>query len=103
RRRHTRFSRDWSSDVCSSDLAEWQAQIESLQQKIQRLEPVNLAAIQEHAEQSERKQYLDAQMNDLTSALETLENAIRKIDRETRDRKSVVEGKRTAHDRRTLQ
>ena len=68
------------------DPGEWRTQIESLQQKIQRLEPVNLAAIQEHAEQAERKQYLDAQMNDLTSALETLENAIRKIDRETRSR-----------------
>src|SRR5690606_39586971 len=27
RRRHTRFSRDWSSDVCSSDLEEWQARL----------------------------------------------------------------------------
>jgi chromosome segregation protein len=69
-----------------ADPAEWQREIESLAQKIQRLEPVNLAAIQEYAEQSERKQYLDAQMTDLTTALETLENAIRKIDRETRSR-----------------
>ncbi|HET8897913.1 MAG TPA: chromosome segregation protein SMC, partial [Rhodanobacteraceae bacterium] len=68
------------------DPSEWQGQIEGLRQKIQRLEPVNLAAIQEHAEQAERKTYLDAQMNDLTSALETLETAIRKIDRETRSR-----------------
>ncbi len=55
-----------------------------LEQKIRRLEPVNLAAIQEHAEQAERKTYLDAQLADLTEALETLETAIRKIDRETR-------------------
>ena len=54
--------------------------------RIRRLEPVNLAAIQEFGEQSERKQYLDAQNDDLTSALETLESAIRKIDRETRGR-----------------
>ena len=42
-------------------------------QKIVRLEPVNLAAIQEHAEQSERKTYLDNQLTDLVSAMETLE------------------------------
>ncbi|MBS0464945.1 MAG: chromosome segregation protein SMC, partial [Proteobacteria bacterium] len=57
-----------------------------LELRIKRLEPVNLAAIQEYGEQSERKQYLDAQNDDLTAALETLEGAIRKIDRETRGR-----------------
>jgi len=64
----------------------WQQKLADLEAKIRRLEPVNLAAIQEHAEQSERKVYLDAQYADLTQALETLENAIRKIDRETRTR-----------------
>jgi chromosome segregation protein len=64
----------------------WQQQLTDLAQKIVRLEPVNLAAIQEHAEQSQRKDYLDAQLADLTSALETLEGAIKKIDRETRQR-----------------
>jgi chromosome segregation protein len=64
----------------------WKQELESLGQKIQRLEPVNLAAIQEHEEQSQRKTYLDAQLADLGSAMETLENAIRKIDRETRQR-----------------
>jgi hypothetical protein len=41
-------------------------------------------AIDEFKEQSQRKEYLDAQNADLMEALETLENAIRKIDRETR-------------------
>lgn len=54
--------------------------------KMRRLEPVNLAAIQEFGEQSERKNYLDSQNADLTQALDTLEEAIRKIDRETRGR-----------------
>ena len=45
-----------------------------------------MAAIQEHAEQSERKTYLDNQLADLASAMETLEAAIKKIDRETRQR-----------------
>ena len=45
-----------------------------------------LAAIAEHAEAAQRKEYLDAQDTDLVGALETLEDAIRKIDRETRGR-----------------
>src|SRR5690606_16415495 len=54
--------------------------------RIQRLGPINLAAIDEYSTQSERKQYLDAQNTDLETALAMLENAIRKIDRETRTR-----------------
>jgi chromosome segregation protein len=42
--------------------------------------------VEEYQQQSERKQYLDAQNEDLESALATLEAAIRKIDRETRSR-----------------
>ena len=64
----------------------WHARHEELLQKIRRLEPVNLAAISEYAEQSERKNYLDMQFADLTQALDTLEGAIKKIDRETRTR-----------------
>jgi chromosome segregation protein len=66
------------------DAAQWRQQLVDIGQKIVRLEPVNLAAIQEHAEQSERKTYLDNQLTDLTDAMETLEGAIKKIDRETR-------------------
>jgi chromosome segregation protein len=69
-----------------AEPSQWQSQLADLAQKIARLEPVNLAAIQEHAEQSQRKEYLDSQLTDLTSAMETLEGAIKKIDRETRQR-----------------
>jgi chromosome segregation protein len=54
--------------------------------RMRRLEPVNLAAIHEYGEASQRSEYLDSQHVDLTTALETLEDAIRKIDRETRGR-----------------
>jgi len=54
--------------------------------RIGRLGPINLAAIDEYKTESERKNYLDAQNEDLNDALETLENAIKKIDRETRTR-----------------
>jgi chromosome segregation protein len=66
--------------------AVWHDTFEQLERRIQRLGAINLAAIDEFQEQSERKKYLDAQFADLTEALETLENAIRKIDRETRTR-----------------
>ncbi len=66
--------------------ADWQDKLEKLAARIQRLGPINLAAIDECAQLTERKSYLDAQHEDLTSALTILENAIRKIDRETRSR-----------------
>jgi len=57
-----------------------------LQQQIEEIGPVNMAAIQELATETERKVYLDSQMLDLVQATETLEDAIKKIDRETRDK-----------------
>lgn len=65
---------------------QWEQLLAELGQKIERLGQVNLAAIHEFQEQSERKEYLDRQFKDLTDALDILENAIRKIDRETRTR-----------------
>ncbi|MFQ5994828.1 MAG: chromosome segregation protein SMC [Acidiferrobacterales bacterium] len=64
----------------------WQSLIEELQAKIERLGPINLVAIEEYEEQAERKKYLDKQYSDLSEALETLEEAMRKIDRESRAR-----------------
>ena len=64
----------------------WEEKLEKVRRRIERLGPINLAAIDEFKEQSERKEYLDSQLADLNTALETLENAIRKIDRETRTR-----------------
>jgi len=72
------------SDSCQ--LKDWERNIEQLAQKIQRLGAINLAAIDEYKEQSERKVYLDSQLADLNEALEILESAIRKIDKETRAR-----------------
>ena len=69
----------------ASDSA-WEAALEQLAGRIQRLGPINLAAIDEYQQQSERKRYLDAQNDDLVEALDTLENVIRKIDKETRTR-----------------
>ncbi len=65
---------------------ECERELEKLGNRISRLGPINLAAIDEYKQQSERKVYLDAQNDDLEKALNTLQNAIRKIDKETRAR-----------------
>jgi chromosome segregation protein len=72
--------------AADATVAAWESQLEETKGKIERLGQVNLAAIGEFKEQSERKEYLDRQCKDLTDALETLESAMRKIDRETRTR-----------------
>ena len=64
----------------------WEQRLAETSEKIERLGAVNLAAIDEFAEQTERKEYLDRQFADLNDALATLEDAIRKIDRETKSR-----------------
>ncbi|MFL6586906.1 MAG: chromosome segregation protein SMC [Luteimonas sp.] len=70
----------------AANAKDWEKIVTDFDARLRRLEPVNLAAIAEHAEAAQRKEYLDAQDADLNSALDTLEEAIRKIDRETRGR-----------------
>jgi len=64
----------------------WREKLEGVTRKIERLGPINLAAIDEFSQLTERKDYLDKQDEDLREALTTLENAIRKIDKESRAR-----------------
>jgi chromosome segregation protein len=70
------------------DTAVAQALILQLQRKIANLGAINLAALDELTESKERKGYLDSQAEDLLEAVATLENAIRSIDKETRERLS---------------
>ena len=69
-----------------ASIIAWEEKLERTRVRIERLGPINLAAIDEFKEQSERKSYLDSQLTDLNDALTILEGAIRKIDRETRSR-----------------
>ena len=62
-----------------------QTEIDRINREIAALGAVNLAALEELSSARERKQFLDAQNDDLTRAMTTLEDAIRKIDIETRD------------------
>ena len=64
----------------------WQQQLDKTVEAVVRLGAINLAAIDEYEQQAERKHYLDSQHDDLTGALDTLETAIRKIDKETRQK-----------------
>jgi len=69
-----------------AEVAAWEERVAQLEARIERLGAVNLAAIEQFAQESERKAYLDSQHADLIEALTTLENAIKRIDRETRTR-----------------
>ncbi|ALS98694.1 chromosome segregation protein SMC [Lacimicrobium alkaliphilum] len=70
----------------NADENHWQQELDKISAAVGRLGAVNLAAVEEYEVQAERKKHLDDQYQDLTEALETLDNAIRKIDRETRSR-----------------
>jgi chromosome segregation protein len=68
------------------ELKQIEQQLADVITKVERIGAVNLMAIDEYEECSERKVYLDKQHADLTEAMATLEAAIAKIDKETRSR-----------------
>ena len=72
----------FSSDLRASSL---QGEVTRLNNEIQSLGPVNMAALEELSSSRERKSFLDAQSADLNEAIQTLTDAIAKIDAETRD------------------
>jgi chromosome segregation protein len=74
-----------------------QAEVTRLTSGMQELGAVNLAALEELAAATERKTFLDQQAGDLIEAMETLEDAIRKIDKETRDLLSETFGVVNGH------
>lgn len=69
-----------------ADVETWAEDLARIEKQVERLGPINLAAIDELAEQVTRKEYLDEQHLDVSEALATLERAIAKIDKETRAR-----------------
>ena len=69
-----------------AEAGEWEQRIEKMERRIQRLGAINLAAIEEYEQEKEREVYLQGQHGDLSEALGTLEQAIARIDRETRSR-----------------
>jgi chromosome segregation protein len=65
-------------------VSQLQTEVNQLQNQIQGLGPVNMAALDELKSSSERKGFLDAQCADLNEAMSTLTDAIMRIDAETR-------------------
>jgi len=66
--------------------SEWLMCLEDINKRIARLGAINLAAIEEYDHEAERKTYLDTQYDDLIEALEILDGAIQKIDKETKSK-----------------
>lgn len=75
------------ADVTFDGDEDWQAitqQADELKERIERMGPVNLVAIEEHKELQERYEFLTSQQQDLLDAKESLHKAINKINRTTR-------------------
>lgn len=66
--------------------SQWKREVDDLAEQIERLGSINLTAIEEYKTQSERMKFLNEQHDDLVDALNTLDQAISKIDRESRQR-----------------
>lgn len=90
--RHQLAQTDFELEALQADLAEnqsieqTQTELEQAERRIGRLGAINLIAVEEFNELSARKEYLDTQRQDLISALETLQQAIVKIDRESKEK-----------------
>jgi chromosome segregation protein len=74
------------SEIPQIDITECASQLTKTTQRIEQIGAVNLAALEEQQLVSEREKYLEAQHKDLTEALEMLQAAIQKMDKETRNR-----------------
>ncbi len=68
------------------DLSKWKKRESQLTSTIDRMGPINLAAIEQFKEYEERQSYLTMQKDDLLTALNSLEDAIKKIDKDTKER-----------------
>ncbi len=73
-------------NIDDDSLTENENTLINLKNRIDKLGAINLAAIDELRENTERKNYLDKQYDDLTNSVATLENAIKKIDNETKSK-----------------
>ena len=69
-----------------ADAAQWRKKVDRIQTRLERMPPVNMAAAREYDELLEQKNKEEERMNDIQAALEKLNQAMARIDRETRER-----------------
>ncbi|NRA62229.1 MAG: chromosome segregation protein SMC, partial [Psychrobium sp.] len=70
----------------TSDAKQWPVQLAVIRDQLSQMGAINLTAIEQYNKQKERLDYLNAQNDDLEQGLNTLESAIKKIDRQSRDK-----------------
>src|SRR5690606_39683845 len=101
RRRHTRFSRDWSSDVCSSDLAQvWQQQLDLLARRIEGSIGDTLLLVEHEPVYTWGKRTPPEHMGAGTDALRALGADTFEVERRSEERRVGKEGRaRRATDR----
>ena len=68
------------------NLEEWKKREVNIARQLDRMGPINMAAIDQFKDYEERSSYLNLQKEDLMSALDTLSEAIKKIDKDTKER-----------------
>ena len=69
-----------------ADVDQWEEKVFRVMRRLERMPPVNMAAAREYDELLEQKNKEEERMNDIQAALEKLNHAMEKIDRETRER-----------------
>jgi len=75
-----------SEEELGLELAALEARIEEIRGRLERMGPVNVLAVEQAQELAERHQFLTAQRQDLLDAIAELDQAIKKIDRTSRQR-----------------
>ncbi len=72
--------------LIAADRSKLRQEIQTLEAQVEALGAINLAALEEYEEAKTRSTYLENQCQDLEQALETLSQAIKRIDKETQIR-----------------
>ena len=72
--------------LIAADRGKLRQEIQTLEAQVEELGAINLAALEEYEEAKTRSSYLENQCQDLEQALETLSQAIKRIDKETQIR-----------------
>src|SRR5207253_2607798 len=76
---------EMSAEPIGTGYKAWKSELLALTTDIERLGPINMLAVEEYAEESTRLEFLQTQRNDLTTARDDLQNAIKEINKTAKD------------------